>query len=140
MYFLFPRCFLFWRESTIFEFAVAADNNDNGFNLYNLSLSTKLNIPKCQCSFTLLKPSLHEQFLCDNFYLTIFICRSKPRLHKQFLCDMFYIFASLRPVWTSNFYLKTKHWRLGSMDNIKKIASFMCFLLHTDNFLYMAIS
>ena len=39
---------------TIFEFAVTADSNDNVFNLYSLSQSMKLNIPKYQCSFTLL--------------------------------------------------------------------------------------
>ena len=38
----------------IFEFAVTADYNDKGFNLYSLSLSMKLNIPKFQCSFALL--------------------------------------------------------------------------------------
>ena len=37
----------------MFEFAVTADNG-KVFNLYSLSLSMKLNIPKCQCSFTLL--------------------------------------------------------------------------------------
>ena len=36
------------------EFAVTADNNDNVFNLYILRLNMKLNIPKCQYSFTLL--------------------------------------------------------------------------------------
>ena len=37
-----------------FRILSAADNNDNVFSLYSLSLSMKLNIPKCQCSFTLL--------------------------------------------------------------------------------------
>ena len=41
------------KEWTIFEFAVTADKNDNGFNLYSLNLTMKLNIPKCQCSITL---------------------------------------------------------------------------------------
>ena len=41
------------------------------------------------------KPRLHEQFLCDNFYLTTFICWGKPRLHEQFLCEKFYLLASL---------------------------------------------
>ena len=54
-----------------------------------------------------IKPRLHEQFLCDKFYLTIFICWVKPLLHK------------------SNFYLKTKDWGLGSTDDIKKVANFM---------------
>ena len=35
-------------------FAFAADYNDNRLNSYNLSLNMKLNIPKCQPSFTLL--------------------------------------------------------------------------------------
>ena len=39
---------------TIFEFAVAADSNDNIFSFYSLSLGMKLNIPKCHCSFALL--------------------------------------------------------------------------------------
>ena len=33
----------------------------------------------------------------------------------------------------SNFYLKTEDWGLGSMDD-KKIASFMCCHVYTDNF------
>ena len=37
----------------------------------------------------------------------------------------------------SNFYLKTKDWRLGSTNDIKKIANFMCCLFYTDNFLYV---
>ena len=41
-------------EYTIFAFAIAAENNDDGLNLYSLSLTMKLNIPKYQCSFTLL--------------------------------------------------------------------------------------
>ena len=35
----------------LFDLAVAADNNDKGFNLYSLSLNMKLNVPKCQSSF-----------------------------------------------------------------------------------------
>ena len=60
-------------------------------------------------------PRLHEQFLCDKFYLTIFICWGKPRLHEQL------------------------DWKLGSMDDIKKNANFMCCLVYTDNFLYVTI-
>ena len=67
------------------------------------------------------KLRLQEQFLCYKIYWRIFICWIKPRLHEQFLCDKFYLFASVRPVYTSNFYLKTKHWRLRSMDDIKKL-------------------
>ena len=82
------------------------------------------------CNFDfrgVLSPLLHEQFLCDNFYLTAFICRStEPRLHEQFLCDKFYLFASERSFYTSTFYLKTKDWRLETMAEIKKIANFMC--------------
>ena len=43
---------------------------------------------------------LNEQFLYVKFYLTIFVCWGKPRLHEQFL-------------------LKTKDWRLGSLDDKK---------------------
>ena len=80
------------------------------------------------------KPSLHEQFLCDKLYLTIFICLGKPRLHEQFLCDKFYLFASVRPVYTSNFYLKTKDWRLGSMDDCQ---SYICVVPSTRTILCM---
>ena len=38
---------LFRRKVDHFEFAVTADNKDNVFNLYSLSLTMKLNIPKC---------------------------------------------------------------------------------------------
>ena len=41
-------------EQTIFAFAVAAFYNDSGLSLYSVSLIMKLNIPKFQCSFTLL--------------------------------------------------------------------------------------
>ena len=58
----------------------------------------------------------------------------KPRQHKQFLCDKFSLFARKCPVYTSNFYLKTKDWRLGSIDDVKKNANFMCCLVYTDNF------
>ena len=41
-------------QQIIFAFVVAAFYNDSGLNLYSLSLNMmKLNIPKCQCSFTL---------------------------------------------------------------------------------------
>ena len=40
----------------IFESQVTADYNDSGFKVYSLSLAMKLNVPKCQCSFTLLTP------------------------------------------------------------------------------------
>ena len=35
------------------QLQISADYNDMGFNLYSFSLDMKLNIPKCQCSFTL---------------------------------------------------------------------------------------
>ena len=37
---------------------VAADYNDNGLDLYSLSLNMELNIPKCQSSFALFKAVL----------------------------------------------------------------------------------
>ena len=37
-----------------FPFVVAAFYNDSGLDLYSLSLTMMLNIPKCQFSFTLL--------------------------------------------------------------------------------------
>ena len=40
---------------TVFKFAIAADYSDKGLNLYCRSLDMKLNIPKCQNSFTLLQ-------------------------------------------------------------------------------------
>ena len=46
-------------------------------------------------------------------------------------------FLTLSPVYTNNFYLKTKDWRLGSMDDMKKIANFMWCLVYTDNFPYV---
>ena len=82
---------------------------------------------------------LHEQFLCDKFYLTIFIFWGKPRLHEQFLCDKFYFFTDVNPVYTNKFYLKTKEWRLGPMDDIKKIVNFMRCLVYMENFLYVTI-
>ena len=41
-------------SSPLIEFAVTADNIDNGFGFYSLSFSMKLNIHKLECSFTLL--------------------------------------------------------------------------------------
>ena len=75
--------------------------------------------------FVKLRLRLDEQFLCDKFYLTIFICWGKLRLQKQFLWTSFIKFASERPVYTSNLYLKTKDWRLGSEDDIKKLPIFV---------------
>ena len=65
----------------------------------------------------------------------------KPRLHEQFLCDKFYLFASVRIVYTSNFYLKTKDWTLGSTDDIKNCQFYVLFRLHgqfsvCDKFLF----
>mgnify|MGYP001796274356 CR=1 FL=1 len=53
----------------------------------------------------------------------------KPRLHMQFLCDKFYLFGSVSPVYMSNFYLKTKDWRLGSTYNIKNCQFYMMYIL-----------
>ena len=53
-------------QQTIFEFAVAADNNDWVFSWYSLSLSMKLNIPKLQlcvlleCDFSLFLAIIFE--------------------------------------------------------------------------------
>ena len=63
----------------------------------------------------------------------------KPRLHEQFLCDKFYLFASVRSVYMSNFYLKTKDWRLGSTDDKKNCQFYVLSRLHghlsiCDNF------
>ena len=58
-------------------------------------------------------PYIQNPFCTDNFYVTSFI----------------YLF----------FYLKTKDWRLGSTDDIEKIANFMCCLVYTDIFLYVTI-
>ena len=65
------------------------------------------------------------------------VTKLKSSLHEQFLCDKFYLFASLSHVYTSNFYLKTKDWRLGSTDDVKTIANFMCCLVYTNNFLHV---
>ena len=62
----------------------------------------------------------------------------KPRLHEQYLCDKFYLFASVLLVYKSNFSLKTKDWKLGSTDDIKN-AIFKCCLVYTVNFLYVTI-
>ena len=87
-----------------------------------------------------------------------FLCSFKYKCHRQHSPIIFYLIAlcsynctcliytqqsrqlrmmkviykklALKP---SNFYLKTKDWRLGSMDDIKKNANFMCCL----NFLYV---
>ena len=62
------------------------------------------------------KPRLQEQVLCDKFYLAIFICfYVLSRLDKQSLCDKFYLFASVRPVYTTNFYLNRKQ-KIGDWD------------------------
>ena len=46
--------FPFQAQKTIFAFVVTGFYNNSQINLYSLSLSMKLTIPKCQRSFTLL--------------------------------------------------------------------------------------
>ena len=60
-------------QQTIFTFVVAASYNDSGFNLYNLSLSMKLNIPKCQCSFTLLTTVCSVGGVTSRFLSLVFL-------------------------------------------------------------------
>ena len=54
-------------------------------------------------------------------------------------CDKFYLFASVRPVYTSNLYLKTNDWRRIYGWHQKNYQFYMCCLVYTDNFLYVTI-
>ena len=51
----------------------------------------------------------------------------------------FSLFANERPVYTNNFYLKTKDGDWDLWMTQKEISNFMCCLVYTDNFLYVAI-
>ena len=60
---------------TVYHFTfVAADfYNDSGFNLYSLSLSMKLNIPKFQCSFTLLTTGCTVGGVTSRYFSLLFL-------------------------------------------------------------------
>ena len=49
------------------------------------------------------------------------------------------LYNQIKPRYTSNFYVKTKDWRLASTDDVKKSANFMCCLVYADNFLNVTI-
>ena len=60
----YKECSFFLRETTP---AVT-------FAFPRVKFNPPLNNPSQKCVWPCLKPCLHEQFLCDIFYLTIFIC------------------------------------------------------------------